>query len=102
MQTRINLHFGKKRSLHESNIVYNLVYLYSFTCHLQAISHGTIACMKDDIRASSNQAGIRAWTEHNFGFSILSSDSTQEQISSRYPNSPKFGLHCTTIRIIKL
>ena len=31
-------------------------------------------CMNDDIRASSNQAGICALTEHDFGFSISSFD----------------------------
>ena len=30
----------------------------------------------DDIQASSNRAGIRASTEHDFGFSISSFDST--------------------------
>ena len=33
-------------------------------------------CMNDDIRASSNQAGIRALTEHDFEFSISSFDLT--------------------------
>ena len=56
--------------------------------------------MNDDIWASSNRAGIRASTEHNFEFSMSSfdlswvtdfEDSTQERILSRYSDSPKFG-----------
>ena len=27
------------------NVVYNFVHLYSFICHLQVVSHGTIACI---------------------------------------------------------
>ena len=37
---------------YKSNIVNNLVHLYSFTCHLQAISHGTIAYITHLIRLS--------------------------------------------------
>ena len=33
------------------------------------------SCMNDDIRASLNRAGIRASTEHDFGFSISSFNS---------------------------
>ena len=31
---------------YKSNIVYNLVHLYGFICHLQVVSHGTIASIK--------------------------------------------------------
>ena len=35
---------GKKtRKLNKSNIVYNFVHPYCFICHLQVVSHGTIA-----------------------------------------------------------
>ena len=36
---------GKKTHELNLNVVYNFVHLYSFICHLQVVSHGTIAYM---------------------------------------------------------
>ena len=42
--------------------------------------------MKDSNRASSNQACIRALTEHHFGFLIMTFDSTKV---ADFKNSPR-------------
>ena len=43
---------------YKSNIVYNLVHLYSFTCHLQVISHGTIAYIVGSRGASQLEGSL--------------------------------------------
>ena len=49
------------------NVVYNFVHLYSFICHLQVVSHGTIAYMTSYALVGKHSIKEHVFGEHDSG-----------------------------------